>query len=291
MINAPRPPSRTYHGKIAAPERWALFRPRVGDVVVCAPPKSGTTWTQGIVAMLLAGDPGVDAQISTRAPWLDVARPDWAELETALDAQHGVRQVKTHTPFDGIPVWPDLRYICVYRHPLDVHFSFRAHVSHMTQEVLQDIFPADVSESVRIFLDGAHIDGASLSSILDHYRSALALEPAENVLRLHYADMRRDVRGAVARIAAHIGVGTAPDVLDAVAEAARFSSMKKNAGRFAVAARQGFWRDDADFFDSGTSGKWEGQLDAPALDAYDQRMSDELTKPERSWLEWGLSGS
>jgi len=290
MTRPPRPPFRTYQGKIAAPERWGMFQPRTGDIVVCTPPKSGTTWVQGIVAMLLARDPAVDAQISVRAPWIDVGRPDWDEIAAALEAQPGQRQVKTHTPFDGIPVWPDLRYICVYRHPLDVHLSFRAHVSHMTEEVLGDVFPDDVDDSVRIFLEGDHVDGASLSFVLDHYASALALHGAENVLRLHYADMQRDVRGAVARIADHIDVDAVPEFIDAVAKAAQFSAMKQNADRFAVAAGQGFWRADADFFDSGTSRKWVGQVGSEVLAAYDERMSDGLAAWARDWLEWGEGG-
>jgi len=73
-------------------------------------------------------------------------------------------------------------------------------------------------------------------------------------------------------------------------KAATFKNMKANADRFAVAAGQGFWNDDANFFDSATSNKWLGQLTDEDLAAYDARMSAILPRKERHWLEWGGAG-
>lgn len=88
--------------------RWGAFTARAGDIVVSAPPKSGTAWAQGIVAMLIAGDPDVDANISENAPWLDINTPELAQVLGRLQAQKHQRQIKTHTPLDGIPIWSEL---------------------------------------------------------------------------------------------------------------------------------------------------------------------------------------
>ncbi|AUQ74185.1 sulfotransferase domain-containing protein [Phaeobacter piscinae] len=290
MLNEPELPKRRYDGKIADPERWLAFTPRAGDIVVSTPPKSGTTWTQAILALLISGDPEVDAAISRKAPWIDVTSPEQDGIIADLNAQTGRRQVKTHTPLDGIPFWSDLRYITVFRHPIDVHFSFRRHVENMTEEVLQEVFPRDVQAGFHLFLEGDHRDGASLISIVDHYRSVLAFGDRENVLCLHYADMTRDLRSAVARIAEHIGLTHPPALMETLVEAARFSNMKRNAERFAVLARQGFWRNDSDFFDSATSGKWVGRLSDADLAAYEARMAELLSPEERHWLEYGSAG-
>lgn len=237
-----RPPSRRYGGKIADPDRWHAFEARKGDIVVSTPPKSGTTWTQGILALLLSGNPHVDAAISRTAPWIDIATPERDEIIASLNAQTGRRQVKTHTPLDRIPIWPDLRYIAVFRHPIDVHLSFRRHVAHMTQDVLADVFLPDIHEGFRMFLDGDHRDGASLVSIVDHIRSALARTDQENLLVLHYADMTINLEAAVHQIANHVSVTHPPHVMNALIKAARFANMKRNAARFAVSAGEGFWR-------------------------------------------------
>lgn len=97
-------------------------------------------------------------------------------------------------------------------------------------------------------------------SIIDHFRSALALAGEENLLCLHYADMIRDLGGAFRQIAEHVSIEHPPALMDELIEAAAFENMKANAERFAMSAREGFWRKDSDFFDSGTSRKWLGVL-------------------------------
>ena len=286
MALIPELPRRTYVDGVSDSSRWAAFVPREGDIVVSTPPKSGTTWMQGILAMLIAGDPEVDAETSMRSPWIDITIRDLGEVIARLEAQDHRRQVKTHTPFDGIPYWSELRYVTVYRHPIDVHFSYRKHHANMARDVGQAAMPDEPSESFRDFL-AETVDHRGLGAILDHYRCTLAREPRENLLRLHYADMLRDLPGAVARVAAHVGIGLPPDLLAAIAEAATFDRMKANAARFAPSAGQGFWKADAGFFDSATSGKWEGVLTREDLAAYDEAMDDALTPAERAWLEWG----
>lgn len=288
-MTPPELPSRRYGGKVADPSRWESFAPRVGDIVVSTPTKSGTTWVQGILALLISGDPQVDADISNKSPWLDISIPDVKEVLERLEAQGHRRHIKTHTPLDGIPIWPELRYISVYRHPIDVHFSFRKHITNMNENVLEECFPEDLSEGFRIFLEGEHRDGASLASIIDHYRSALALEPRENFLRLHYANMLRDLPGAFRRIADHVGITHPPDLEEELIEAATFKNMKSNAGRFELAVGQNFWTNDANFFDSASSNKWLGKLTEEDLAAYDVRTSELIGEGEREWLEWGES--
>ena len=287
MLSSPHKPKRHYTGKIADPNRWYEFAARPGDIVVSTPPKSGTTWTQGILALLLSGDPDVDAAISRRSPWIDITDADQDARIAALNAQNGRRQVKTHTPLDGIPLWSELRYISVFRHPIDVHFSFRRHVENMSEDVLGNVYPPDIQEGFRIFLEGDHRDGASLVSIIDHFRSVLEFAGHENVLCLHYSDMTRDLDTSVHQIAKHIAVEYPPALMGKLVASARFENMKKNAERFAISAREGFWRKDSDFFDSGTSQKWLGVLKDSDLAVYDARMAELLDESERNWLENG----
>ncbi|WP_323766957.1 sulfotransferase domain-containing protein [Antarctobacter sp.] len=286
-VTSPEPALRDYVDELTDSRRWAVFQPREGDIVVSTPPKSGTTWTQGILAMLIAADPLVDAQTSMKSPWIDISFRDITEVMGRLDAQDHRRQVKTHTPFDGIPFWPQLRYITVYRHPIDVHLSYRKHVANMSFDFATGFYPDDLSEGFRFFLEGDHIDAVSLDSILTHYRETLAREPRENILRLHYADMIRDLPSAVSRIANHVGIDLPEALTSAITHAATFDSMKANAHRFTPSAGQEFWRSDAEFFNTATSNKWEGKLTPDDLAAYDARLAAALSAEDRRWLEWG----
>ena len=57
-----------------------------------------------------------------------------------------------------------------------------------------------------------------------------------------------------------------------------------------VAAGREVWSDEAKFFDSATSNKWEGVLSSDDLAAYDRVMSERLLPEARGWLEWGSAG-
>jgi len=102
---------------VTDPDRWQAFVPRERDIVVDTLPTSGTTWTHGTLAMLIAGDAQVDADNTTKSPWIDIAIRPVGEVMERLKAQTHRRQVKSHTPFDLTPIRDGLRYLAVYRHP------------------------------------------------------------------------------------------------------------------------------------------------------------------------------
>lgn len=292
-VAPPIAPVTVYRGMLTDSRRWHSFAPKAGDVIVATPPKSGTTWTQAILALLFAGEPNLAENASKNAPWFDNGLNDLDETLAKLAAQTGRRQIKTHTPLDGVPIWDALRYITVYRHPIDVHFSARKHVANYSRDAADflgvnfDDFPEDPRESFRIFLDNGDMDHGSLKTIVNHYVQCLDKQPRENILRLHYADMKCDLAGQIAKIADHIGVTHGDELMTRLVEAATFGNMKANPKQFGLAAGKGLWRSDAGFFDSATSNKWEGVLTDDDLALYDAAISRLLDPETRKWLEWG----
>ena len=287
MLSSALPAERDYDGPETDSQRWSAFAPRMDDIVVCTPSKSGTNWVQAILALLLTGDPQVDAAPATQAPWIDMRDEPLEVLLARLEAMTGRRQVKTHTPLDGIPFWSDLRYITVYRHPIDVHFSMRSHVLNMKENPFPGLFPDDPRDSFHQFLDHTVTDATGLKEIVGHFRATYARGERANLLRLHYADLQRDLPGATAQIAGHVGISHPAPLMTELVHSARFATMKANAARVAPLAGWSFWRDDAAFFASGTSNKWEGILMQDDLAAYDARISALLEPEARRWLEWG----
>jgi aryl sulfotransferase len=284
---------KLYLGPLTDNRRWDMVDIRPDDVIVVTPPKCGTTWMQTIVSLLFSGDPEAETELSVRMPWVDIRIREMSEVAGRLDAMQHRRGMKSHTPMDGLPLDDQAQYICVFRHPLDAHFSFRNHVRNIPMSWFDMWYPEDDPDGVtfRRFLDGGaegfDADAMPLAHILQHYTAALALADRPNVSLFHYADMTRDLPGTFARVADLLGI-TYPDALMArLVQAAGFSNMKDKAVRYAPSGGKGFFRSDADFFHSGSSGKWHGHLSGDELAAYDAIMDAALPPKARRWLEYG----
>lgn len=286
MLPPPDPPTRHYVDFIADSSRWASVTAREGDVIVSTPPKSGTTWTQSILALLIAGDRDVDPDLSMKSPWIDMTFRPIKDVMRRIEAQTHRRHFKSHSPLDCLPFWQGVRYITVYRHPIDVHFSFQAHNANIKADIGVNSGTGTVQERFHRFLEDEN-DHVCLASIVDHYASALQRDCAENCLRLHYKDMQRDLAAVFDQIADHVDMQHPAPLKARLVEAAQFENMRANADRFAPSAGQGFWKSDTGFFDSASSNKWEGKLGADDLAAYDAKIAQMLSPQDRHWLEWG----
>lgn len=282
-----------YSGPLTDSRRWDRVAIRPDDVIVVTPPRCGTTWMQTIVALLLSGDAEVAPEVSVKMPWVDIRAGEAEEIAARLGAMMQRRCMKSHTPLDGIPLDDHAQYICVFRHPLDVHVSFRNHVRNIPIDVFDPWYPEGDASGAAFghFLtgraEGPECDAVPLDLILRHYRAARAVADRPNVTLFHYADMTRDLAGTFARLADLLGVTHPRAVMDRLVEAATFEAMKGKAARYVPSRSQGFFKSDAGFFNSGTSGQWQGVLSAQEVAAYDAAMEAALSPEDRAWLERG----
>lgn len=284
------PALRTYRGELTNPARWATWDPRPGDILVCTPSKSGTTWTQSIIAHLLHGGtlPGPVPVIS---PWIDADLGDAGKVKARLSAQTGRRVVKTHSPGDGVPVWEGVHVVAVYRHPLDVFLSIRAHVANMAGRGDHPM-KRPIGEALDYFLTHGvaddDIDRDCLALIVEHHARTVRAGRFPALSVLHYADMTADHRGAVAGLARALDIPADDALIDRVTDATAFGAMKARAAEFAPEGGTGFWSDDRAFFARGGTGHWAEVLSEPVVARYRARFAAILPDAAlRSWLEDG----
>ncbi len=269
---------------------------RPDDVFVVTPPKCGTTWMQTIVALLLSGDPEVETELSVKMPWVDIRIREMPEVADRLEAMRHRRSMKSHTPMDGLPLDDQAHYICVFRHPLDAHFSYRKHVRNIPVSWFDTWYPEEDTDGTtfRRFLDGGaegfDADAMPLAHILRHYKAAKTLADLPNVSLFHYADMTRDLAGTFSKLSQLLNISHSETLMAQLVRAATFDNMKNNAERYAPSGGKGFFKSDSGFFHSGTSGKWQGRLTDDEWAAYDALMNEELAPEEREWLEYGSDG-
>jgi hypothetical protein len=286
-------PERTveYNGFITQAYRWADFRHRAGDIFICTPPKNGTTWTQAICAMLVFGRADIDAQPGNISPWYDAMFHTPEATNSLLEAQSHRRFIKTHTPFDGIPFFPDSTYLAVYRDPRDAFFSMANHLSNMNQGFTQNVAPQDPVEGFYTWcqapMEQGRAEHFALASPLNHLNTFWRWRHLPNVHLFHYADMKRDRTAAVKAMAHALGI-TLPDATyAAIAEATSFDAMRAKADQFAPDAGSGIWKNETEFFNKGRQGQWRDIIGERELNAYREAVAKALPPDAAAWLENG----
>lgn len=287
------PPTRAYRGAMTDPSRWETWEPREGDILVCTPPKCGTTWTQAIIAHLLQGGGVLPAPIPVMSPWVDADLGDASEVARSLDDQADRRVVKTHTPGDGFPVWEGVHVVAVYRHPLDVFLSLRKHGANMAarpDHPMRRPFDVCLDDFLNAPFDATAWDDDCVANLIEHYLQTVDRDRFPQLTLLHYADMVADHPGTVRRLAEALEIAADDAVVARVVEATTFGGMKAQAADYVPEGGKGLWKDDAAFFDKGGTGKWQSAFSEAQLAAYDARIAELVPDVEtRRWLESGAA--
>jgi aryl sulfotransferase len=285
-------PQRTveYNGFITEAHRWSSYRNRPDDIIIDTPPKCGTTWTQAICAMLVFGRADIDVQPGNISPWLDANFMPVEAVNGMLEGQTHRRFIKTHTPLDGIPFYPECQYLAVFRDPRDAYFSMANHLVNMNLPPDAPPMPAR-AETFEAWASEPLVHGQaqqlSLSFLLNHFKTFWNYRHLPNIHFFHYADMKRDLLGSVRAMAKAIGATLDEATLSAIADAAQFQNMRAKAKKYAPGSGSGIWKDETNFFDKARQGQWREILGEGDLAAYRKMMAATLPPDAVAWLEGG----
>ncbi len=302
-----RAPTREYRVAIMDSHRWDNFVPRRDDIVIATYPKCGTTWTQRIVDLLVFQNPEPRPVVLT-SPWLDatIFAPIEQNLEQ-LEQQTHRRFIKTHMPFDSVPIHEGVRYIHVARGGIDACWSMHNHMIGFRPEMLQRMAevvaqdprlkprgantPEDPREHYLRWIadaEAAVTEGFGIDLPFFEFENTYWRERRrENVLFVHYNDMKADLGGEMRRIAGFLGIDVPKDVMPALVRAATFESMKKD-GDALVPIAQMAWDKGADrFLNKGTNDRWKDVLTKADVARYEALAASKWTKSVESWVRQG----
>lgn len=301
----PPPPREYSQHPLIDSTRWRVYNHRPGDIVISTSYKTGTTWTQTIVANLLYQDGNFPASVSDMAPWLDMALPPLEEIAEGLEAQTGRRFIKTHLPLDGMPYFETARYIVVGRDARDVFMSiFNHHTGYSdfirgyTQEFAAGLgreFPldfADIHDMWRLWINKSWYDWESSGypywSHLHHVQSWWDYRHLPNALFVHFADLLEDPEKQIRRIARHIDVTIDEEQLPGILQRISFGGMKESFHTSIMPMAPDLFKGGAQtFMNKGTNGRWRGVLTEEELAEWQAAVDRELTHDCAEWLEHG----
>ena len=289
------PSRRPYRTAVFDNRRWDGFTHRPDDIFVCTPPKCGTTWMQTIVASLLWPAGRAPAPVMVLSPWLEAEFNDWNEIRARLDAQTHRRFIKTHTPADGIPFFPDARYVFVGRDGRDAFMSVCHHYEAFRSDVRDSLNARALADGVppmpewngdfhgffRVWLEQA--------ALLHHVATFWARRKDPNLLFVHYADLKADLAGEMRRIAAFLELDPPESLWPAVVDRCTFDAMRARSDEIGS-----FWNFEGgakSFLFKGTNGRWRDVLDPSEVAAYGRRAAEILPPDAAEWLERGARKS
>jgi hypothetical protein len=199
---------------------------RPDDIWVVAYPKSGTTWTQQIVRLIINRGKDDGKLLTDAVPWVEAFNktiPGYEPLD--LDEMTSPRAFKSHFPYDVMPCGPPNttpaagKFIYVVRNPKDVFVSYYLHASS-----IQGIPQHERDVYFEQFLQGE----VSFGDYFDHVLSWWTHKDDDNVLFLKYEDMKKDLPSAVATIAKFIGQDINKELVEEIAHKTTFENMKKD---------------------------------------------------------------
>lgn len=273
--------------------RWERFLARPDDIFISSPPKSGTTWTQGIVGSLLWPYGDAPAPAFDLAPWLDARVGPVDDMLAMLDELPYRRLIKTHSPADCVPIYTDCSYLAVYREGRDALVSWANHRRRMRPQVIETLNARAALDGVAPWPPVWHGDMDELfdewvdwGTPMEHLASWWSLRAEPFVLFVHYADLLADLEGEMRRIADFLGVDVPAHLWGDVVSRCQFDAMKSDHEASPILSRA--FDDGAQaFFHQGTSGRWRGVLTEAQLHRHEDLMHELLPEDAALWLERG----
>ena len=283
--------------------RWDDYQPRADDIIIATYPKCGTTWTQRIVGMLIfqSAEP---FPVQDASPWPDMRIPPPGAMLQLAESQTHRRFLKTHVPYDSLPIYKGVKFIHVARDGRDAAMSYHNHKLNYTDNVLAqaevmladdpdfeggiDRADPDPAKHFHDWIEGEedHI-GDPYCGFWHMERSYWDARDEPDMLLVHYADLKKDLDGEMRRIAEVLNIEIAEDLWPELVEAAKFDSMKNKVDELLPAAGDLWQGGGKTFLHKGTNGRWRDTVNPEDLEAYDRKVKEEFSPELAQWIEDG----
>ncbi len=279
-----------YQGLMMDNSRWDNFQFRPNDIIISTPPKSGTTWTQMICALLIFRTVKLGQPLAKISPWLDQKSQPIEQILAQYEAQTHRRFIKTHTPFDGLPYVEYVNYIFVGRNPLDQFFSLYHHYKNSDRVAIESSLDQKLQTPFLHDPDSYFQKEIEKNIGWHHLQTFWPARNLPNVILIHYSDLKANLSIEMWKLARLLQIDITMEDCHWLSTFASFDYMKANASDLAPNSDQNFWQSDESFFNRGQDGLGRKFFSMESIHIYEQAKKH-YPLDMVQWLESGRSAS
>lgn len=242
------------------------FVAKDGDVYVTTFPRSGTTWTEQMVYLLVNKGEQGEQRLTDAVPWLETLPKRPNGMLEFLKTLPERRLFTSHLPY---PLMPSLngtsaKVVYIARNPKDVAISMYFHSQSYGG------YEGTWEEFFQQFLIGDFF-GSYFDHILPWWQAS---QNGKNILFLKYEDMKNDHKGNVAKIASFLDLLADDQLIDKVVALSSFKSMTSNKStNFDWMPQK---TDTPNHFRKGDIGDWRNHFSAEQSQAMDDLFIEKM---------------
>ncbi|XP_071812061.1 sulfotransferase 1C2-like [Apostichopus japonicus] len=252
------------------------FQVRPDDIFLITFPKSGTTWVQHIVCLILEDGTtsSVQNHLFQKAPFLEMPQSFCKETAEQPPGMYEVakekpspRFMKTQLPMEFLPreieeKKPKIVYVS--RNPKDNAVSYFNFCNLTVNCPQYKVW----SEFLHDFTRGAIPRGSWFDNVLSWWSK----RDEPNVLFLKYEDLKKDLRASVIQISEFLERPLSEEAIDDIVMKSSFNAMKKNPKvnpDHLVASFKDAIQENRSFLRKGQVGDWKNYFTVAQNDAFD----------------------
>ena len=192
-----------------------------GDVFIVTYPRSGTTWTEQMVHLLVNKGEQGEQRLTDAVPWLETLPHRPNSMIEFLEAMPQRRLFTSHLPY---PLMPHIdntsaKIVYVARNPKDVAISTYFHNQS------KGGYEGSWDEYFQLFLYSDVGFGPYFDHVLPWWQAS---QKDKNILFLMYENIKHDHAGNVAKLASFLDIQTDSQLIETVVRLSSFQSMTSN---------------------------------------------------------------
>ena len=250
-------------------ENFQNFVLRDDDIFIMSHPKTGSTWTQELVWMMVND---LDVEMSKNTKRVEKS-PNIGKLRNEnygpefFERMEGRRVIKTHLSFDFLPsnLSERCKIIYVARNPKDTVVSFYHHLKRKSD------FLGNFKEFTKYFKEELlhHSYWPNLMS------GWVRRHNIKNVKILWYEDMKADIKATIDDISEFIGQPLTEEQKDILQDHVKFDNMKKNINAYSNTSYN-TTNPELHFMRKGIVGDWANYFDEQTNKEYNEWILEKI---------------